>query len=51
MKHGLNDIWSEMEGSRKVWKVQAPHGILTFKTKKMAEAWVNSFVNLKEGVR
>lgn len=46
MKRKLNDIWSEYEGSRKVWKVQAQHGILTFKSKKMAEAWVASLVNL-----
>lgn len=48
MRHELHDIWKEMEGSKVVWKVQAPHGILTFKSKKMAEAWVKSFVNLKE---
>ena len=43
MKRQLHEIWKEMEGSKVVWKVQAQKGILTFKTKKMATRWVESF--------
>lgn len=39
MKHQLHDIWKELEGSKVVWKLQAPKGILTFKTKNKAEAF------------
>ena len=37
MKHQLHDIWKEQEGSKIVWKLQVPKGILTFKTKKKVE--------------
>ena len=30
------------EGYKVVWKLQAPNGILTFKTKKQAIAWQNA---------
>ena len=36
MKHNLNDLWEEQEGSKKVWKLQAINGIFTFYEKKDA---------------
>lgn len=42
MKRQLNEVWKEMEGSKVVWKVQCPKGILTFRTKKLAYKWVES---------
>lgn len=44
MKRQLHEIWKEKEGSKTVWKVQAPKGILTFKTYKQAFSWVASIV-------
>lgn len=41
MKRRLNEIWKVQEGSKILWKVQAPKGILTFKTKKEATRWAN----------
>ena len=41
MTRPLHSIWKAQEGSKVVWKVQAPKGILTFKTKKQAVLWVN----------
>ena len=38
----LNEVWKVKEGSKVVWKLQAPNGILTFKTKKQAIAWQNA---------
>ena len=38
----LNEIWKVKEGSKVLWKLQAPNGILTFKTKKQAIAWQNA---------
>lgn len=38
----LNEMWKAQEGSKIVWKVQAPKGILTFNRKKDAEAWVQA---------
>ena len=35
----LNEIWKTKEGSKTVWKLQAPKGVLTFRTKKQAIAW------------
>lgn len=35
----INEIWKVKEGSKVVWKLQAPKGVLTFKTKKQAMAW------------
>lgn len=43
MKRELHEIWKEKRGSKTLWKVQAPKGILTFNTKKMAQKWVESF--------
>lgn len=40
VKHELHDIWKEYEGKKPVWKVQAQFGIITFKSNKVAEAWV-----------
>lgn len=37
MTHLINEIWKDKEGSKTVWKLQAPRGILTFYTKKRAE--------------
>lgn len=43
MKHKLNEIWSEQESkTKKVWKLQAPKGILTFSSKKKALEFVKS---------
>lgn len=37
MKRKLNEIWQEQETkTKKVWKLQAPNGILTFLSKKQA---------------
>ena len=50
MKHEINELWKEKEGKRIVWKLQAPKGILTCKTRKEAEAWQNAYWNsLKKG--
>lgn len=38
----LNEIWKVKEGSKVLWKLQAPKGILTFRTKKQALAWQNA---------
>lgn len=43
MKRQLNEMWKVQEGSKVLWKVQAEKGILTFKTKKQAIRWVESF--------
>lgn len=39
MTHILGTIWIEWQGSRKVWKLQAPRGILTFRRKCDALNW------------
>lgn len=36
MKRKVNEIWKVKEGSKTLWKVQAPHGIMTYNTKKQA---------------
>lgn len=46
MKHELNEIWKEQEGSKIVWKLQAPYGILTFSSKKKADAFRNTLPEL-----
>ena len=43
--HFLNEIWKAKEGSKVVWKLQAPNGILTCKTKKEALAWQQAYLN------
>lgn len=45
MKHEINEIWKAKEGSKAVWKLQAPKGILTCKTRKEAEAWQKAYIN------
>ena len=40
MKKQLNEIWKVKEGSKTLWKVQAPKGILTFEKKRNAIKWV-----------
>lgn len=40
MKRKIHEIWKEKEGNKYVWKVQAPKGILTFNTYKLAYRWV-----------
>ena len=42
MKRKINEIWKIKEGSKVVWKVQAPKGVLTFSRKKDAEKWVKA---------
>lgn len=42
MKRKLNELWKVKEGSKTLWKVQAPKGILTFNRKQDAEAWVQA---------
>jgi hypothetical protein len=39
MKRKFNEMWESKEGSRKVWKIQAKNGILTFNRKKDAIKW------------
>lgn len=46
MKRALHEICKTQEGSKIVWRVQAPKGILTFKTKKQAIKWVETFDSL-----
>ena len=41
MKRQVHELWKAQEGSKVVWKVQAPKGILTFRTKKAAQLWIN----------
>lgn len=36
----MNEIWEVKEGSKYVWKVQAPKGVLTFTSEDMANKWV-----------
>jgi hypothetical protein len=36
------ELWKVKEGSKTLWKVQAPKGILTFTRKKDAEAWIRA---------
>ena len=43
MKMKLHEIMKVKEGSKTLWKVQAPKGILTFNRKKDAIKWVESF--------
>ena len=38
----INEIWKAQEGSKTLWKVQAPKGVLTFTRKKDAVAWIKA---------
>lgn len=49
MKRELNEIWKVKEGSKTLWKVQAPKGILTFFRKRDAEAWVQAITKINKG--
>ena len=46
MKKELGEMWKIKEGSKTIWKVQFPKGIMSFNTKKAAEMWSN---NIKLG--
>jgi hypothetical protein len=39
----LHELWKTKEGSKVVWKIQAPKGVLTFTRKKDAIKWLDSF--------
>lgn len=43
MKRKLGEIWKVKEGSKTIWKVQFPKGIMNFTTKKEAEKWSKTF--------
>ena len=43
MEKRFNEVWKSKEGSRNVWKVQGLYGIITFRTKKQAIAWSETF--------
>lgn len=47
MKRKLNEIWKIKEGSKVLWKVQAQHGVLTFKRKKDALKWAEIVEKMK----
>lgn len=42
MKRNVNDIWKIKEGSKIIWKVQCPKGILNFNRKKDAVKWIEA---------
>lgn len=44
MERYIGKIWSVKEGSKKIWKVQFPAGIMSFDKKNEAERWVNSLL-------
>lgn len=43
MKRNLGEIWKVKEGSKTIWKVQFPKGIMSFNTKKLAQQWIEAF--------
>jgi len=43
MKRNLGEIWKVKEGSKTIWKVQFPKGIMSFNTKKLAMQWIEAF--------
>ena len=43
MKRKLGEIWKVKEGSKTIWKVQFPKGIMSFNTKKLAIQWIEAF--------
>lgn len=47
MSRKLHEIWKVKEGSKVIWKVQCPKGILSCKTKKQAIRWVESFKEVR----
>ena len=48
MKRQVNEIWKEKYGTKTVWKLQAPKGVLTFTRKKDAYNWKNAILKEKE---
>lgn len=36
----IGEYWKVQEGSKVIWKVQFPNGIMSFNTKKVALKWV-----------
>ena len=43
MKKKLGEMWKVKEGSKIIWKVQFPKGIMSFNTKKLAKQWIEAF--------
>ena len=39
----VGEVWKEYEGSKVIWKVKFPKGIMSFNTKKMAMKWAETF--------
>ena len=50
MKHELNEIWVENYGKSKVYRLQCPNGIMSFKTRKQAEKWQQAYKIVKSGL-
>lgn len=44
MKKELGEVWKVKEGSKTIWKVQFPKGIMSFTTKREAEMWSKTFL-------
>ena len=40
MRRNLGEMWKEREGSRTIYKVQFPKGIMSYATKREALKWV-----------
>jgi hypothetical protein len=38
----LHEIWRVKEGSKTLWKLQAPKGVITFNRKKDIIKWLNA---------
>ena len=47
MKRSLNEMWKVQEGSKTIWKLQAPKGILSFTRKKDAIKWQQTMKEVK----
>lgn len=43
MKRKIGEIWAVKIGKRTLWKLQCPHGIDTFTSKKRAEEFKRAF--------
>lgn len=43
MKREIGEVWKVKEGSKTIWKVQFPKGIMSFNTKKDALLWKKTF--------
>lgn len=42
MERKMNEMWKVKEGSKTIWKVQCPKGILSFTRKRDAIKWVDA---------